>query len=375
MKQSAKADGVFMQEALRLARRGEGLTRPNPPVGAVVVKNGRIIGRGWHRQAGGPHAEIYALRQAGVAARGATLYVTLEPCSTSGRTPPCTGAIRAAGIHRVVFALKDPNPRHAGRASGLLRRAGIAVCEGVGGAAARDLLEPFAHWITTGHPWITLKLAQTLDGRIADARGASRWISSPAARAWVQDLRRRSDGILVGAGTVIADDPSLLPRPDRGRRPWRIVVDSRGRCPRAARIFSDEAADRTILATTRRCSETHRVALERRGVSVWILPATRQGRVNLRALSERLGREGLLRVVCEGGGELAGEWLRLNRVDELFLFIAPKVLGGTGIPAVAGPGWRLAAAPVWRWSDLQRVGDDLMVRLVRGSGGNRCLPD
>jgi diaminohydroxyphosphoribosylaminopyrimidine deaminase/5-amino-6-(5-phosphoribosylamino)uracil reductase len=367
MKQSAITDAKFMREALALARRGEGLTRPNPPVGAVVVKNGWTIGRGWHRKAGGPHAEIYALRQAGTNARGATLYVTLEPCSTTGRTPPCTEAILAAGIRRVVFALKDPNPRHAGRAAGLLRRAGIEVCAGVEQDAARELLQPFTQWITTGHPWVTLKLAQTLDGRIADAGGTSRWISSAVARGWVQDLRRRSDGILVGAGTVIADNPSLLPRPDRGRQPWRMVVDSRGRCPRTARIFSDDAAGRTILATTRCCSNAHRLALERRGVSVWILPATRQGRVDLHALSARLGRAGLLRVLCEGGGELAGEWLRVNRVDEMILFVAPKILGGTGIPAISGAGWRLAAAPAWRWSRIQRVGDDLMMRLVRGS--------
>lgn len=367
MKQSAIADAKFMREALSLASRSEGLTRPNPPVGAIVVKNGRTIGRGWHRKAGGPHAEIHALRQAGMKARGGTLYVTLEPCSTTGRTPPCTDAILGAGIRRVVFALKDPNPRHAGRAAVLLRRAGIDVCSGVEQESARELLQPFTQWITTGHPWLTLKLAQTLDGRIADAGGVSRWISSAPARSWVQDLRRRSDGILVGAGTVIADDPSLLPRPDRGRRPWRIVVDSRGRCPCTARIFSDAAADRTILATTRRCSKTHRLALEGQGVSVWILPSTRQGRVNLRALSLRLGQAGILRVLCEGGGELAGEWLRANQANELIIFIAPKILGGTGLPAIAGPGWRLAAAPIWRWTLLQRVGDDLMVRLVRGS--------
>ena len=367
MKQITIADAKFMREALCLAKRGEGLTRPNPPVGAVVVKNGRTIGRGWHRKAGGPHAEIYALRQAGVKARGATLYVTLEPCSTTGRTAPCTGAILEAGIRRVVFALKDPNPRHAGRATTLLRRAGLEVLTGVEQEAAGELLQPFTQWITTGHPWLTLKLAQTLDGRIADATGTSRWISSPAARTRVQDLRRRSDGILVGAGTVLADNPSLLPRPSRGRRPWRIVVDSRGRCPLGSRIYSDEVANRTILATTRRCSQKHRLALEGRGVSVWILPATHRGRVDLRALSTRLGRAGMLRVLCEGGGELAGEWLRLNRVYELILFVAPKILGGAGVSGVAGSGWRLAAAPIWRWSILQRVGDDLMARLVRGS--------
>lgn len=365
MQQRDTADDTFMREALRLARLGEGLTRPNPPVGAVVVKNGRILGRGWHRRAGGPHAEIYALCQAGPQARGATLYVTLEPCSTTGRTPPCTDAILAAGLHRVVFALNDPNPRHAGRAARLLRRAGVAVSVGVEQMAARELTQPFATWMTTRRPWLTLKLAQTLDGRIADSTGASKWITSDAARKSVQDLRRRSDGILVGAGTVIADDPSLLPRPARGRQPWRIVVDSRGRCPVTARMFNDAAASRTIVATTRQCAPAHRTALEQRGVTVWVLPATRQGRVDMRVLSVRLGQAGMLRVLCEGGGELAGEWLRRNLVDEWCLFVAPKILGASGFPAVSGAGWRLARAPIWHWAETRRVGDDLMIRMIR----------
>lgn len=368
-------DADYMREALALARRGEGLTRPNPPVGALLVRGGRVIGRGWHRRAGGPHAEIYALRQAGSRARGATLYVTLEPCSTTGRTPPCTAAILAAGVRRVVYAIRDPNPRHAGRAAGLLRRAGLAVTAGVEAGSARPLLRPFAHWVTTGRPWITVKLGMTLDGRIADAAGASRWITGPAARRAVQALRRQCDAMVVGAGTAIADDPSLLPRPARGRHPWRVVVDSCGRVPATARVFTDAAADRTVWATTRRCPAARRAALARRGVSVWVLPATRAGRVDVRALAERLGAAGFLRVLCEGGGELAGEWIRCDRADELIFFIAPKILGGDARPAVGGRGWTLATAPGWVWEETRRVGGDLLVRAVREAGGQRCLRD
>ncbi len=240
----------WMLRALELAGCGEGLTRPNPPVGAVLVRHGRIVGEGWHRKAGGAHAEIEALNQAGQNARGATLYVTLEPCSTFGRTPPCTSAILAAGISRVVAAVRDPDPRHRGRGFQLIRRAGIDVVVGCCKHEAAALIAPFARRLVSGRPWVALKLGMTFDGKIADAAGRSRWITGAAARREVQRLRRASDAVLVGSGTILADDPALLPRPRHGRKTCRIVADARGRTPPSAKIFHKTGAGPLIIATT-----------------------------------------------------------------------------------------------------------------------------
>jgi diaminohydroxyphosphoribosylaminopyrimidine deaminase/5-amino-6-(5-phosphoribosylamino)uracil reductase len=357
-------DERWMAEALRLARRGEGMTRPNPPVGAVVVKRGRLLGQGWHRKAGGPHAEVYALRQAGPRARGATLYVTLEPCSSWGRTPPCTEAILRAGIARVVAAVPDPDPRHRGRGFRLLRRAGVEVRLGPGSAAARELLAPFASRVVRRRPLVVLKLAVSLDGKIADRERRSKWITGPAARKAVQDLRRRSDAIVVGAGTARADDPSLLPRPTRGRRPYRVIVDSTGSLPSKAQVLRDGFQGQTILATTARCSAARRNRYEKCGATVWVLPA-RGGRVDLRVLMRRLAELGALRVLCEGGGELAAGLLETGLADELILFAAPLVLGGAGVGAVGGRGWLLRNAPRFRTVEADRVGSDIMLRARR----------
>lgn len=363
-------DTTWMAEALRLARLGEGLTRPNPPVGAVVVKQGKIIGRGYHRKAGGPHAEVYALRQAGAKARGATLYVTLEPCSTFGRTPPCTGAIIRAGIGKVVVAVSDPNPRHAGRGVKLLRRAGIEVVSGPGAGEALALLAPFASSMTRRRPWLTLKLAESLDGRIADAAGRSKWISGPEARKVVQGLRRRADAVMVGAGTVVKDDPSLLPRPARGRKPWRIVVDAAGRVPVDSRVFSDASAQQTILATTRRCPARRQAQYGAGGAKVLVLPVAGRG-VSLPALLKSLHGLGVLHVLCEGGGELAASLVRARLVDELVLFVAPVIVGGDGMAAVGGKGWPLSGAPRLQIVEACRVGDDVMIRARAGVGTAR----
>ena len=356
-----------MAMALRLARRGEGCTRPNPPVGAVLMRAGRVVGQGWHRRAGGPHAEVHALRQAGARARGATLYVTLEPCSTWGRTPPCTDAVIAAGVRRVVVAVTDPNPRHRGRGLALLRRAGITVATGVRREEAQALLSPFACRMIQGRPYLTLKLGQTLDGRIADATGCSRWITGASARREVQALRRSCDAVLVGAGTVLADDPSLLPRPAAGRRPWRVVVDARGLVLPTARIFTDGAAAQTVVATTAACSDARRRAYARAGATVWILPADARGRVRLTRLMACLQTLGALHVLCEGGGELAASLLAAKLVDEAWIFLAPAFLGGGGVAAVGGDGWRLAGLPRWRVVEQRLSGGDVLVR-VRPDG-------
>lgn len=351
----------WMTRALALARHGEGLTRPNPPVGAVIVRAGRLVGQGWHRHAGGPHAEALAIRDAGARARNATLYVTLEPCCTQGRTPPCTRAIIQSGIRRVVLAARDPNPKHNGRGIAILRKAGIEVIEGVGAPEARKLIAPFKQWIRTLRPYLTLKLAVSLDGKIADERGRSRWITGPAARAQVQAWRRSADAILVGARTALADDPTLLPKPPGGRRPWRVIVDSRGILASGARIFTDGYQAQTIVATTRRCPARQQTAWRSTGAQVWVLPGSRGG-VSLAALMKKLGGLGALHILCEGGGELAASLIRARLVNEFRFFIAPCIIGGGKAPsAVGGAGWPLPAAPKLVFTECRRMGADILI--------------
>ncbi len=357
-------DIIHMQRAFALARRAEGMTRPNPPVGAVIVKAGRIVGEGYHHGAGTPHAEVHAIRVAGRRARGATIYVTLEPCCTHGRTPPCTDAILAAGIKEVIFSVRDPNPRHAGRAIAILRRAGIRVTEGTCAEEGAELIAPFAKWMTTGRPYLTLKLGTTVDGRIADSNARSRWITGPKARHFVQDLRRRVDAVLVGGRTAALDNPSLLPRPGRGRKPFRVIVDSRGQLPARLTVLNDAARDRTIIATTRACPARVRARYEKQGAQVWILPS-RKDHVDLNALFGKLAGHSVLHVLCEGGGLLAGTLIRQKLVDEYVFFIAPCILG-EGLPAVATKGWPIDGMPRLRFTSVKQVGDDVMIRAIPG---------
>ena len=362
-----KNDLDFMRQAIVEARKGVGLTRPNPPVGAVVVgADGVVLGRGHHRKAGGPHAEVIAVAACGDAdLSSATLYVTLEPCSTTGRTPPCTELVKARRFRRVVIGCEDPNPRHAGRGVEILRAAGISVDVGVLGDECRELIAPFASTMLRHRPHVTLKLALTLDGKVADRKGASKWITGPASRAFVQRLRRGADAILVGSGTVIADDPELVCH-IRGVKPtaWRVVADSRGRIPATARILTDARAAQTIVATTAegavRLSKTMPAGSQ---VAVWTL-ADEGGHVGLRALLERLTAElGVMELLCEGGGEIAGALLKAGLVDRLVLFYAPVVLGDARArPGFAGvdallDGGRLRAASV----RVRRFGDDAAV--------------
>ena len=359
MKSFPESDLKWMRLALELARRGEGLTRPNPPVGAVVVKNGRKIGQGWHKKAGGPHAEVFALRQAGAAARGATLYVTLEPCSTFGRTPPCTDAVLRAGIARVVVAMADPNPKHAGRGLRLLRKAGLQVDVGACGTEAAALLAPFACHMLRKRPFFTLKLGLSLDGRIADRTHSSRWITGPDAREMVQAMRRASDAVMVGAGTVRHDNPSLWPRPDGKRNPWRVVVVRRGPLPLKAQLFTDEHAARTIVAAPKGWQPACARQIRKAGATVLELPKNGF----LPSLATELGQFGILRVFCEGGGILAGELIQAGLVDELCVFLAPLLIGGA-VGAVGETSWRLPQAPRFRRVESQPVGSDWFLRLV-----------
>lgn len=334
---SALSDAYWMQHALDLAVQGEGLTRPNPPVGAVVIKDNRLVGEGFHPRAGQPHAEVLALRDAGDLSKGATLYVTLEPCCTYGRTPPCTDSIITAGIKRVVYGCEDPNPAHVGRADALLKKARISVTKGVLEESCRTLIRPFTTRLLQKRPFVTLKLACTMDGRIADAHGKSKWITGKAARLAVQELRRSADAILVGAETVRADNPSLLPRPAYGRKPWRIVVAGSRPLPRKAHVFTDAFADRTIIYSKD------------------------GGRVDVKAMMKDLAKHDCMHVVCEGGGEVASSLLKAGLIDQIWMFYAPKILGGEGRPAVGGKGWRLDQAPGFVVNHMERIGDDVLV--------------
>lgn len=362
------AEVKWMSLALSIARRGEGATMPNPPVGAVLVRNGRCVGRGFHAFAGGPHAEINAIRSAGVRARGSTLYVTLEPCSTHGRTPPCVDAIVSAGISRVVAGVSDPNPRHYGRAAQILRRHGITMKTGVCAVECRRMIEPFAKWISTRRPFVTLKLAVSLDGRIADSSGVSQWISGPDSRAWVQQLRSSVDAILVGASTVKKDNPRLTVRGVPGRadaRPLRVVLDTLGTVSARARVFANCRKMRTLVATTSRCPDARKRAYQKRGADVAVFPA-RRGMVDINAVMRFLGKRGILHVLCEGGGMVAESLARSNAIDRYVLFIAPVLIGGKGKPAIGGRGWSLRLAPRLEINKVERCGTDLLVECLPG---------
>lgn len=350
-----------MARAVALAHRALGRTSPNPAVGAVIVKGGRVVGEGWTRPVGGPHAEVVALRQAGARARGATLYVTLEPCAHHGRTPPCIDAVIAGGIARVVVGVGDPNPRVRGRGLRALRNAGIEVTSGVLAGEAGAVSAWFRHYIVRGRPFVMLKLAASLDGRIATARGESRWISGPAARRWVHELRNRVDAVMVGSGTVVADDPALTCRLRGGRDPIRIVVDGRLRTSARARVVRQRSKAPTLIATTAAAPAARRAALTRAGAEVLLVPAAR-GHVSLPALFRELAARGIVSVLIEGGGELAAAALRDEAVDRALLVSAPLLLGGDGRSMLGSLGvGRLARAPHVANPIFSRLGQDLLV--------------
>lgn len=338
-----------MRRALRLAERGLGETNPNPLVGCVLVRGGKVVGEGFHARAGGAHAEVAALEQAGALARGASAYVTLEPCAHEGRTPPCAPRLVAAGVRRVVFALRDPNPLVDGRGARLLRRAGLRVQGGLLAREAARANEVFLGAVAASRrPFVLLKAAQTLDGRIATAGGDSKWITSPAQRRAARALRRLHDGVLVGISTVLADDPLLLPAPRTRRRFTRVVLDSRLRLPPASRLA--RSVDRgPVWALCRQAPAARRRALERLGVRVLCQgdEARGAGRVSLGWALRRLRREGLWSLMVEGGSEVLGSFLAARAFDQVALFRAPLLLGGRGSrPSFGGP-------------DPARIGDGL----------------
>jgi diaminohydroxyphosphoribosylaminopyrimidine deaminase/5-amino-6-(5-phosphoribosylamino)uracil reductase len=329
-------DEALMRRALRLAASALGETSPNPVVGCVVARAGRVVGEGFHARAGGPHAEVVALRQAGSRARGATLYVTLEPCAHQGRTPPCAPLVRDAGVVRVVAALRDPNPLVAGRGLSLLRRCGIEVEMGLLAAESARLNERFLSWVLLGRPFVLLKAALTLDGRIATASGRSRWITSPTQRRQARWLRRLHDAVLVGVDTALADDPLLLPSP-RTRRPFaRVVLDSRLRLPSTGRLARTATRRTPVLVVACAPDPGRRRALEALGVEVLTVTGE-EGRVSLPVTLEALFARGVTSLMVEGGGEVLGSFLARRLVDQVALFRAPLLLGGRGSrPAFGG---------------------------------------
>ncbi len=360
----------FMRLALRLARRGCGATSPNPMVGAVLAKGGEIIGRGWHRRAGLPHAEIEALADAqkrGHDSRGATLYVTLEPCSTHGRTPPCTEAIIAAGIKKVVVGATDPNPRHAGRGFNILQRAGIEVVHGILRDDCGKLNEGFNHWIVHCTPFVTVKAAMTLDGKIATAGGESKWITGEKSRAHGMKLREGSDAILAGINTILADDPSLTFRRQKaeGRRQnknlRRIILDSMARTPLDAKVVSGEFAALTTIVVSKRAPKTRVRALAKKA-NVIVAPLA-NSKLSLKWLLKKLGAENVTSLLVEGGGEVNASFLLGGFAQRAAFFYAPKILGGRAArKGVAGDGAKsLGEVIELREVEWRKLGGDLFL--------------
>jgi diaminohydroxyphosphoribosylaminopyrimidine deaminase/5-amino-6-(5-phosphoribosylamino)uracil reductase len=369
-------DAAHMAAALAIARRGLGNTWPNPAVGCVLVKEGRVIGRGWTQPGGRPHAETEALARAGAAARGATAYVTLEPCSHWGRTPPCCDALIRAGIARVVVATGDPDPRVDGRGLARLREAGVIVELGLGGAEARAVNAGFARRITLGLPVVTLKLATTLDGRIATEAGESQWITGPEARRAAHAIRARHDAILVGSGTVLADDPELTARiPGTAPVPLaRVVADSRLRTPLGAKLVATARQVPTWIATRTGQRPSTLAPYIEAGVTILTVPRGRPG-LDLAALLGALAQRGITRVMAEGGAGLAAALLRGGFVDRIAWFHAPGIMGSDGLPAVqALPLASLSAMPRFRRVASRPVGADWLTELVREENQEPCLP-
>ena len=331
-----------MALAIALAKRAEGMTSPNPIVGAVIVKNRRIVGRGYHKRAGLPHAEINALRQAGSKAKGATLYVTLEPCDHFGRTPPCAAAIIKSGIERVVIAMRDPNPINSGSGIRKLKRHSIKIKVGLLAKDAMAMNRPYIKFITKRIPFVTVKVAQSLDGKIATKTGDSKWISSDYSRRYVHELRRIADAVMVGANTVRRDDPLLLSSLSRGKQPVRVIVSGRSALPSGAKVFSDSHKAPVIV----------------------VRPSGRSGKkVDLNKLLTALAKRGITNILVEGGGELIAGLVKENLVDRFLVFIAPKIIGGRNAKtAVEGSGIeKIKDALCLKNMSVKRFKEDILI--------------
>lgn len=377
---SRDADAHWMQRCLELAARGAGAVSPNPMVGSVIVgPDGRVLGEGRHEIYGGPHAEVHAVRDAegrhgAGALRDATLYVNLEPCSHFGKTPPCADLLVEKRIPRVVIGMADPFPMVAGRGIARLRDHGIDVRVGVLESACRRLNEAFLHHVATGRPLVVLKIAQTLDGRVATSTGHSRWVSGPEARTLVHRWRAELDGVLVGRGTALADDPALTVRHVSGRQPVRVVLDRPGTLPEHLQLFSDENAGQTVAIVGEASEPAYAETVHAAGGRIFRVPE-REGRLDLAGALDRLGREGgrdgrpLQSLLVEAGPGLATALLRADLVDRLYLFVAPKIVGD-GLPTFGALGVReMAAAYRFAATSWEQVGDDLLFRGYRRALG------
>lgn len=359
------ADSLYMSLALKLARQGRGFTSPNPMVGAVVVQEGRVVGRGYHRRVGAAHAEVEALRVAGSKARGATLYVTLEPCHHQGRTPPCTAAVLAAGIRRVVIANADPNPHVQGGGAAFLQSQGLQVESGLLEEEGRRLNGAFFKAVTTGRPWVIAKAAASLDGKTATRNRDAYWITSEPARALGHRLRHQVDAILVGIGTVLADDPQLTARLPRGKSkdPIRIILDSHLRIPPTAQVLTQKSTAPTWIACTKTAPAEKISALQKVGVEVLVLPSLDR-KVDLTALLATLGQRQVQSLLVEGGAGVHGAFFDEKLVDQFYFFYAPKIIGGQAAPGViAGQGIsQMSEAMAAREVQIRRLGPDLLVQ-------------
>ncbi len=372
--QQADLDLWHLRRALELAAQGQGWVEPNPMVGCVVARGAEIIGEGWHRRYGGAHAEVEALAVAGERARGAALYVTLEPCSHFGKTPPCTEAILAAGVARVVVAAGDPAAHASGRGLAQLAAAGVEVSLGLAEAEARRLMGPYLRLLEQGRPWVLAKWAMTLDGKLATRSGDSRWISSDESRQRVHRLRGRMDAIVVGIGTALADDPLLTARPAGPRVPLRIVLDSRARLPLASQLVRTAAQAGVMVVVGPAAAAERCRALEQAGCEVWRCDAPSPPE-RWEQLLHELGRRRLTNLLCEGGGQVLGSLFDAQLVDEVHVFVAPRLIGGArATPALAGEGQEWMAQ-AWRLDDAawETVGGDLYVR-GRVAGASDAAP-
>ncbi len=355
-------DEKYMRLAINLAKRAMGMTSPNPLVGAVIVKGDRIIATGYHKACGQPHAEINALAKSPLCLKGATLYVTLEPCDHYAHTPPCTNAIIKSGMRKVVIAMKDPNPINNGAGIKKLKRHGIKTITGVLEAEARSLNKPYIKYITRKIPYITVKTASSLDGKIATRTGRSRWITGKAARQYVHELRAKVDAVMVGVNTVINDDPLLLSETSKERQPMRIVVDSHLKTPLEGRIFSEVSRSPVIIATTNSVSQSRAERYEERGAKV-LFVKSKGRRVDLVDLMRHLGRMEITHILVEGGGELIGNLIEAGLVDRFLFFLAPMIIGGrTAVTSVEGIGVsEINDAPILKDIKIKRFADDILV--------------
>jgi len=353
-------DAKQMKRALTLARKGIGKTSPNPAVGCIIVKNGTVVGKGWHKKAGGPHAEVHALEMAGDAAREADVYVTMEPCCHSGKTPPCSEALIKAGVRRVVAGMRDPNPQVNGGGFAALESAGIETTCGILEEECRAINLPFIKYVTTGMPYVTYKCAMTMDGNIATITGESQWISGEESRKRVHLMRSRMDAVMVGVDTIIADNPQLTVRHVRGKNPVRVIVDTRLRTPKSVTILNGEFSARTIIATAEIDTDMHRQYLKQ-GVTIVVCDEY-DGRVSMKDLLQKLGVMGVQSILLEGGSHLAGNMLQNGLIDELVFFMAPKIIGSNGFAPFTLQGiTSMAHAIKLDFIEIGRTGSDIVV--------------